>query len=451
MGLSLKLSQLAAICQGQVVGNDINIEHITIDTRELKPHHTFLALQGEVFDGHNFIQEAQARGANALIVEKKITTTLPYLLVKNTRQALGKIAAFHRQQFSIPLIALTGSCGKTTTRALLASICQSVAPTLSSIKSFNNDIGVPLTLLNLNSTHHYAVLEMGMNHFGEIAYLTQLAQPSVAMILNVGPVHLEAVNNEEGVARAKGEIFQGLTQQGVAVLNADSEFVPYWKTLLTGQSIITFGFHPQAMVRAHHIQLIPNQGYTFLVTTPAGETEIHLPLYGEHNIHNALGAIAAALAVNIDLTAIQHGLSNATPEKQRLVKKIARSGAVVIDDTYNANPQSIRAAIDVLVTENPGFTKVLVLSDMKELGENALRYHQEIGEYALARGVDQFYACGELMQQAVKAFGTNAQFFQHRQDLIQALQQLDNSHMILIKGSRSTHMEHIVTALTEEE
>jgi UDP-N-acetylmuramoyl-tripeptide--D-alanyl-D-alanine ligase len=368
--------------------------------------------------------------------------------VKDTRIALGEWAAFHRQQFQIPVIGLTGSCGKTTTKSMIAQILQQCGSTLATEGTLNNDIGVPKTLLGLNAEHQYAVIEMGANHHGEIAYVTAIAKPTVAFINNVAPAHLAGFGDLPGVARAKAEIFQALPKDGVVILNADDAFADYWRDLPTvkGHHTLTFGRKQPADVTARNLSF-DAEGYPqFELVTPQGNTAIHLKILGEHNVMNALAATAAALAVGAPLTAIKAGLENAAPVYQRLVVHQGYQGATIIDDSYNANPLSMKAAIHILAQKKG--EKILAVGEMRELGENAAQYHAEIGEEARRYKIDRLYAYGDLTAETVKAFGDQGYHFTDQASLIAALRpQLNSKVTVLVKGSLSTKMKNVVAAL----
>ncbi len=445
----MKLSQLAAIINGTLLGSDTTFQGVSIDSRTLKPQELFAAIKGNQFDGHNFASAVQEKSAAAVLVERAMDVTIPQLLVPNVIKALGQFAAFHRQQFNIPVIAITGSCGKTTVKALTASILAQCGPVLFSESSFNNDIGLPLTLLKLKPEHQYAVIEMGTNHFGEIAYLTEITRPTVATITNAAAAHLEGLESIEGVSRAKGEIFQGLTQDGIAIINADDTYADYWDSLVSQHKTLHFGLAKGADISAKNIRLDEQGRPQFTLLTPQGEIDINLPLLGRHNVHNALTAAACALAVQAPLTAIQQGLNRAAAVSKRLNEYQGCAGARVIDDSYNANPLSVKAALEMLATAKG--EKVLVLGDMKELGSNAEHYHRELGATAQRLGIEQLYAYGELSQLAAESFGAKAQHFSDQSLLISALKSILHPQMtILVKGSRSMHMEQVVAAIVQK-
>lgn len=447
----MKLSQAAQILQGQLIGDDVEFHQVNTDSRHLKPGDLYIARIGEKLDGHDFIEEAIRHQASAALVERAIDCSLPQIVVKDSTQALGQLAAYHRGQFAIPVIGVTGSCGKTTVKNLIATILRQSGEVLANESSFNNNVGMPLTLMQLHKEHQFAVVEMGTNHFGEIAALTAIAKPTVATITNAGPAHLEGLGDVTGVSRAKGEIFQGLDIDGIAVINADDKYASYWESLNKDRKILRFSVHNTAAeIHAQDISMGRDGKAKFTLITPTGQTSIKLNLLGEHNINNALTAAACTYAIGIPLAAIRAGLANALPEKKRLNEHHTAQGAYIIDDSYNANPLSVKAAINLLAA-HPG-RKVLVLGDMRELGPEAQSLHQELGHYAQQQGINELYLFGELTRATASAFGENAHHFTEQQPLTEALKaELNKGTMILVKGSRSMRMEKVVEGLMESE
>jgi UDP-N-acetylmuramoyl-tripeptide--D-alanyl-D-alanine ligase len=347
-------------------------------------------------------------------------------------------------------VAVTGSNGKTTVKEMLGSIFGQLASTLTTRGNLNNDIGLPLTLLRLEAAHRYAVVEMGANHPGEIAHLSSLARPTVALITNAGPAHLEGFGSVEGVAHAKGEIFSGLVPEGVAVINADDGYAPLWRRLAGDRQILDFGIEQPAEIRARMGAPTPGLENRFELVTPVGRCDVTMPFPGRHNVMNALAASAAALAAGADLAAIDSGLRNAAGIAGRLQSRPARHGARLLDDTYNANPASVDAALAVLAA-SPG-TRALVLGDMAEMGPEAARFHAEVGATASRLGIDALWATGELSRAAAEAFGTGARHFPDIKALVDALcGELRPDLTLLIKGSRRAGMERVVQALAAEE
>jgi UDP-N-acetylmuramoyl-tripeptide--D-alanyl-D-alanine ligase len=442
----MKLSVLAKILHGTLMGADVEFNNIVIDSRVVKSGDCFIAIKGDFFDGHDFIEDIAKKSAAVAIVDRDMSSTIPLIKVKNTRSALMDIARYYRDSAHIPVAAITGSCGKTTTRALLENILKQKGHVLASQKSFNNDIGLPLTLLQLNPTHDFAVLEIGTNHPGEIAPLTAIAKPTVATVTMVAPVHIEHFSNVEAIAREKGAIFEGLTSDGIAVINADDHHAALWKKMSGHHHIITFGQENKADVMAIDLQVTETGQTTFTLVLPNNKANILLPLLGQHNVTNALAAAAMAFAMHISIDDIKKGLETAQPEYGRLVEKKGFSGALVIDDTYNANPASVKAAIQLLTHRS--HNAILVFGDMAELGEIADNMHTEIGEFAKAAGLQRLFCYGKHSVKTAQAFGKNAQHFEDYETLIASLKPyLTPEVTVLIKGSRSMKMETVVKAL----
>lgn len=444
----MQCSELAGIVRGKLIGHDGEFNKIAIDSRAIQSGDCFIAIKGEVFDGHDFIADVVKKNAAVLIVDRDIDTHIPVIKVKNTRQALKDIAHFYRENAHIPVAAITGSCGKTTVRALLENILQQKGDVLASKKSFNNDIGLPLTLLQLNASHDFAVLEIGTNHPGEIADLTSIAKPTVAVVTMVAPVHIEHFGSVDAIAREKGAIFEGLTSDGIAVINADDVFADDWKKMAGNHRVITFGCDKKADVMARDIESMPNGQTHFTLVFPTENVAINLPLLGEHNVLNALAAAAMAYAINISIADIQVGLETVEPEYGRLVEKIGFNGAVIIDDSYNANPASVKAAITLLTHRSP--QSILVLGDMKELGDHSQALHEEVGVFAKQAGVKKLFCYGENTAHTARTFGENAHHFDDCAALISALKQfVTPDAVVLVKGSRSMKMETVVAALMD--
>ena|SRR3989344_7339939 len=444
----MKLSQVAKILKAQLTGADGEFQNVSIDSRTLQRGDLFIALQGPSFDGHDFVNQAQEKGACAAIVSNPMDSALSLILVKDTQKALMDLACYHREQHLIPLVAITGSCGKTTTRALVASILEQEGLTLSSQGSFNNNIGVPLMLLKLNVQHEYMVQEIGANHAGEILPLVKIAKPRVAVLTCAAPVHLEGFGDLKGVATAKSEIFQGLDKDGVAIINADDEFCEFWKKQARAFRVITFGIHKSADVQAKNLQSNSDGAFSFRLETSLGAVSVLLKLIGAHNVINALAAASAAVALNISLQKIKVGLELAEPEKRRLNIKVGFRGAKIIDDSYNANPAAFLAAIHVLKPHQG--KKVLVVGDMGELGDHAEFYHQELGRQAKAFGVDKLYCVGSWSKHCATTFGQEGFHFESKHQLIEALKKkLDAETTVLVKGSFSMGMDEVVKGLVK--
>ena len=452
------LARIAAVTQGRILGGAQAAEQVvnglTTDTRAIAQGQLFVALAGERFDAHDFLAAAVQAGAAGLLVsdEQRLPAGVPAVLVADTRLALGQLAAAWRAQFTLPLIAVTGSNGKTTTKEMIASILETAYPgaVLATRGNFNNDIGLPLTLLGLHAGHRAAVVEMGMNQPGEIAYLTQLARPTVALVNNAQRAHLQGMGDLAEIAREKGSIFTGLAAAGVAVFNADDAQSPVWQAQVdaAGQRPLRFAVNQPAEVRG----TLTQQGLDFLLAlqTPAGEAQLVLPVPGRHNAVNALAATAACLAAGIALPQVVAGLQSFRGVKGRLQRRQGQQGAQILDDTYNANPDSVRAGIDVLASTIG--KKILVLGDMGEIGEGSHQCHDEIGGYAKSQGVDRLYALGEASAQAVRNFGEGGRHFCNIDKLIAAVQkELAADTTVLVKGSRFMRMERVADALVAEE
>jgi UDP-N-acetylmuramoyl-tripeptide--D-alanyl-D-alanine ligase len=442
------LSEAAKAMQAIFLGADVAFTSVGTDSRNITKGQLFVALKGENFDGHGFAAKAIAQGAAAVLISDKALNVQPAILVDDTCQSLGELAAYWRSKFDIPLAAVTGSNGKTTVKEMLASIlraaCDQSDEVLATVGNLNNHIGLPLTLLKLNARHRYAVAEMGMNHTGEISYLSNIGKPTVALINNAGNAHIGELGSFEAIARAKGEIFEGLTADGTAVINADDVFAPLWLDLAGKRKTITFGLKNKADVTAQY-QLHASASELEL-TTPKGTVKVSLPTPGLHNVMNALAATAAALAMGVSLQAIASGLENYSGVNGRLQQKSGLNGAVVIDDTYNANPMSMKVAIDVLMAM-PG-EKVLVLGDMGELGDNATEMHAEIGSYAKASGLKSLLVLGDMSAEMAKAFGAGAQHYATPQALVaDLLVQMKEGTSVLVKGSRFMAMERVVNEI----
>jgi len=447
--ISLKLSELVPTLHGVIVGEEeIEFQGISTDTRQIKPGNLYVALGGKHFDGHDFILQAQQNGAVAAIVDRAVTCALPTLRVADTRKALGDLAKLWRQRFPAPVVAVTGSNGKTTVKEMLRAILSERGKVLATEGNLNNDIGLPLTLFNLNQEHAYVVVEMGANHAGEIAYLSQIAQPQVAVITLCAPAHLEGFKDVEGVAHAKGEIFSGLQAQGTAIINQDDVYANLWQELAKPRAVSRFAIEETADVRAKNLQLAP-ESCQFILQTRHGEISIQLPLAGRHNVLNALAASAASLALGCTLENIQSGLRTMQAVKGRLQSYPSLNDSQVLDDTYNANPTSLNAALSVL--QMYPAPRWLVLGDMNELGERSALFHQQAARRALDVGVERLYATGNMTRHAVDTFGEGAYFFNDQGALIEALRNdVMAGTTLLVKGSRGMQMEKVVNALRVE-
>jgi UDP-N-acetylmuramoyl-tripeptide--D-alanyl-D-alanine ligase len=441
----ISLAIAADALKGELHGKDAVFTGVSTDTRGIKPGDLFVAIQGERHDGHHFTAEALAAGAAGALLSRPINTELPYVLTGDTRRALGELAAFWRNQFDIPLIAITGSNGKTTAKEMVASIMWCRGSGCVTQGNFNNDIGMPMTLLRLRKEHRYAVIEMGMNHKGEIDYLTRIARPSVALITNAGEAHLAGLGTVADVAKAKGEIYVGLKDDGIAVINSEDEFWDLWIKLAAPRRVLTFGLNERADIRGRYT-LERGGSSAVHIETPQGDIDMRLPLLGRHNVLNALGAAGAALSAGATLQDVAAGLEKLKSIAGRLEVKEGVSGACVIDDTYNANPASLTAGLQVL--KDFSGDRLLVLGDMGELGDMAPTLHARVGELARKLGIQRLYGIGELAKHAVTAFGRGGRHFDVPEALIDALHECMHSEMtLLVKGSRMMRMERIVNGV----
>ena len=442
------LSQVAQAVRGRLIGADVSIDGVSTDTRAIAEGQLFIALAGERFDAHDFLAPAVAAGAKALLVadESKLPEGVSAVVVDDTRLALGRLAAVWRAQFNLPVIAVTGSNGKTTTKEMVAAILKAAfgAAVLSTRGNLNNDIGLPLTLLGLRPSHRAAVIEMGMNHPGEIAYLAPIGAPTVAMVTNAQRAHLEGMGDLDEVAREKGSIFSGLTANGVAVINADDVYAGLWRDMAGTRPVRTFAIDNVAdvsgKVRQHGLEI------DIELLAPEGNAAFVLAIPGRHNARNAVAAAAACLAAGIPMAAVVAGLKAFSGVKGRLQRRAGKQGAEILDDTYNANPDSVRAGIDVLAATIG--RKLLVLGDMGEIGEASGQYHDEIGGYAKSQGIDRLFALGDQAQLAVRNFGEGAKHYCNVDKLIAAVEkELGPETTVLVKGSRFMKMERVADAL----
>ncbi len=451
----MRLSQVAEILGVSFTDADVAFENVCTDSRAIQKRDLFVALIGERFDGHAFVSRAKEQGAVAAIVNKQhhaeCASLIRCVAVEDTRLALGKLASSWRERFAIPLVALTGSSGKTTVKEMLAAILRRVeinssrAEILATQGNLNNDIGVPLTLFRLRTQHQFAVVEMGMSHQGEIGYLSQLSKPNVAIIINAGRAHLAGLGSLEAIARAKGEIFEGLAADGVAVINRDDAFSGLWRELAHDRRVVDFGMQGDAMVSARATLDVDSSQIE--LKTPTESLNVSLNVPGVHNVYNALAAAAGAKALNISLETIAQGLSDFHGHKGRLEIKPCVLGAKLIDDTYNANPESVRAAIAVLARATG--KKILVLGDMGELGVRGREFHAEIGAEAKCSGIDVLLTLGDLSSATSTAFGSGARHFERMQELLAEIENLLAPNVtLLVKGSRFMQMERVVKSFT---
>ncbi len=442
------LSYAAESMGGTLYGADLDFRGVSTDTRTLKPGELFVALQGPNFDGTKFVRDAALRQAAAAVVPKTVDTELPIIVVEDTLAALGRLGAHWRRQMQATVIGITGSNGKTTLKELLASCLSITDPTLATHGNLNNEIGVPLMLLRMGENHRYAVIEMGANHPGEIAYLTSLAGPSLVAITNAAPAHLEGFGSVEGVAHAKGEILAGEVSPDYAILNADDDYFDYWKSLVGDAEVLSFGLSAEANFRASGIEASEG-GSSFILHMPDGQLSVSLSLQGKHNVLNACAAAAIARALGVSGLNIKKGLEAVHPVHGRLEPVHSASGAVLFDDSYNANPVSVQAAAEFLASQSG--ESWLVLGDMAELGGDGELLHAHTGWVAREAGVSHLLATGDLSKRTVEAFGDKAHWFASIDELIAHLRSsIGEGDVVLVKGSRSMGMERVVEALMEE-
>ncbi len=453
MEAMMDLREAAHGAGGEARGANTSFAAVSSDTRTIKDGALFVALRGERFDGHEYIAAARARGAVAAMVDRRAPSAggdspLPLLVVDDTRLGLGRLAAYWRRKFKLPLIAVTGSNGKTTVKEMIASILAEHAGAGRSYATpgnLNNDIGLPLTLLGLRAEHICAVVELGVNHAGETAYLAEIAQPTVALVNNAQREHQEFMQSVADVAQEHGAVFAALPADGVAVINADDAYAAYWRGVCAQRRVLDFGLERPAAVRGRFE--LRDFGSEIVLHAPEGEAPISLRAAGVHNVRNALAAAAATAAAGIGLAAIARGLAGFEPVQGRLRKQPGKRGTIVLDDTYNANPDSVIAAIEVLA--RVAGTKLLVLGDMGEVGAHGAAFHAEIGRYARAAGIDRLFVLGELCTHTAAAFGEGAQHHGDIDGLLAALDPcLDAGVTVLVKGSRFMRMERVVQAFT---
>jgi UDP-N-acetylmuramoyl-tripeptide--D-alanyl-D-alanine ligase len=444
----MSLAEAAAALGARTSGPEVRFSGVSSDSRSIRPGELFVALRGERFDGHAFVEAARSAGAACAMVEERHagSLALPALVVADTRRALGELARHWRARFSPALAAVTGSNGKTTVKEMLAAILRrhaGAAGVLATAGNLNNDIGVPLTLLGMREAHRYCAIELGMNHRGEIAHLAAMAQPTIALVNNAQREHLEFLRSVEEVAAENAAVYAALPAGGVAVVNADDAHAAFFRRAAGTRRIVDFGLQARAAVTGGYA--LKQLSSEIRVRTDAGEEPATLAIPGLHNVRNALAAAACAYAAGVGMQAIAEGLSAFRPYVGRLQVKRAASGATVLDDSYNANPDSVRAAIDVLA--GCAAPTALVLGDMGEVGERGPEFHREVGAYARARGVTSLLAIGAAAREAVEAFGQGARHFDSVEALAAAAR---GAATVLVKGSRFMRMERVVAALTGE-
>ncbi len=452
--ITLSLSQIASILEAQLIGDgDVTVENVSTDSRKAVNHGLFFALKGENFDAHDYVMKAAEQGCVAAVVEYPTDGNIAQLIVKDSRLALGQLAKWLREKINPKVVAMTGSSGKTTVKEMTAAILQQSAVDFDDVLftqgNFNNDIGVPLTLLRLTEKHKFAVIELGANHIGEIAYTTALVQPDVALVNNVMAAHLEGFGSLDGVATAKGEIFRGLTQHGVAIINKAHNYSQKWQADIGEHSVQYFAYDdPQADYYAENI-VFSEQGAAFVLHTPQGNVQIHSPYLGEHNVSNALAATALAMNVGATLAQVKKGLETPSLVKGRLFPIVPCENLLLLDDSYNANVGSMKSAISVL--QKYSAFRVFVVGDMAELGDNTPLCHQDVGEFARAAKLDLVISFGR--SSSVISAVNFGRHFTDKKELVAYLtpiikQQLTQQKVVvLVKGSRSMKMEDVIDLL----
>ncbi|MGN2249035.1 UDP-N-acetylmuramoyl-tripeptide--D-alanyl-D-alanine ligase [Frateuria sp. GZRe14] len=444
----MRLSEIAVWTHGRLLGADLQVDGVAIDTRRLQAGELFVAIKGERVDGHDFVREAALRGAAAALVTRRVDVDLPQVLVNDTQAALGDLASAVRAQRDVRVVGITGSNGKTTVKTLTASILSRHGRTHVNAGNYNNELGLPLTLLAMPADTEYAVLEMGAGKPGDIAYLAAIARPDIGLVNTIAPAHLERMRSLEGVAETKGALYQALPADGVAIINADDAFAGFFEGLAGSRATLHFGLDGHVDVGATILEQRVD-GSRFLLRTPEGEAEVALPLAGRHNIANALAAASIALALDVPLATIVAGLLHVPGVAGRLRSEAMSGGWTLIDDSYNANPGSVAAAIDTLALATG--ERWLVLGDMAELGADARALHESIGARAKAAGIDRLFAVGPLSAGAAKAFGSGSEHHADKAALAASLaRQLHAGVTCIVKGSRSAGMEQVVSSLKEQ-
>jgi len=442
------LSQIAEWCEARLLGEDMTISHVSTDTRALSKGSLFVALRGENHDAHDFIADAEQAGAAAVLVSRPVETSLPQILCADTQEALAEFAAGMQQGRKAVVVALTGSNGKTSVKNLITEILNRTGKTYSTPGNRNNEIGLPMAVLDAPEDAEFAIYEMGAGKPGDIAYLCSIVAPQVSVVNNIGSAHLERMGSLLGIAETKGAIYEALSDDGVAVINADDAFAPYFAQRVGRRRVFRFGIENDADIRASNIQL-RGEYSSFDLHTPAGKHAVKLSLPGRHNVMNALAATGLALGAGAHIDAVVAGLQHAAPVKGRQISHVLDNEAVLIDDSYNANPGSVAAAIETLAQNKMG--SWLVLGNMAELGENAAELHADIGALAKKSGIEKFWTVGNLAKNASAAYGAGAKHFESKVALSEALiHELQVGSRCLVKGSRSSAMDDVVKAVLKE-
>ena len=442
---AIALQALADETGGQLVGESVALRNLAIDSREVKAGDLFAALSGQRVDGHDFAPQALAAGASALLTERKLEGLAPQLVVADVQQASGRFGSLKRLAFQGDVVAITGSAGKTTTKNLVAAALTTAGAVHATVGNQNNELGVPITLSGLTSNHRFGVIEMGAGQPGDIAYLCQLARPNVAVCLNASAAHLANYDSVDAIATTKGEIFEGLAGEGLAVINADQKWLPQWREQAGTARQVTFGLAEDADYRATEIEHRGIEGSHFKLLTPAGSEAVSLQLAGEQHVKNALAALAVAIEIGVAPSAAAVAVQAVGAGTGRGAVSHLAGGGTVVDDSYNANPAAVNAALEVL-SRQPGY-RVLVLGPMLELGQDSQSLHQEVGRYARQLGIDQLITVGDEAAPAAEAFGPDALCFADQTALQRDFPTLPSDHTIWVKGSRGAGLEHTVAWL----
>lgn len=449
--MKMMLSEIAKVTNGTHVGSDVEVASASIDTRAIQSGDLYIAIKGHQFDGNEFVEKAKQAGAAAAILNENFTSKLPHILVNDTRLALGQLAGAWRNKVSAKVVGITGSNGKTTVKEMTAAVLGGAGSVLFTKGNLNNDIGVPLTLFQLSEHHRYAVIEMGANHLGEIAYTSTIVKSDAVILNNAGAAHIEGFGSLDGIAKGKGEIIETLKPDGVAVLNKDDKYFGYWLSIAGSRKVLSFGLSEGADITARNIQTeIINNAFatTFDLMASSTTLKVNLKLAGQHNVLNALAATAAGLALGLNLVQIKAGLESVNPVTGRMQPLVGKLGNIIIDDTYNANADSLKVGLDVLV--NCKGKHWVVLGAFGELGPESPRIHEEIGKLISSKGVVRLLALGSDAKNTARGFGKGATFFDSQDELIGTLKnELKGGETILIKGSRTQRMENIAAALVE--
>ena len=446
---AIALQALAEETGGQLYGESVPIQHLKIDSREVTAGDLFAAICGQHVDGHDYVPQAVAAGASAVLTERKVDSGSPQLVVSNVTHASGRFGYLKRQAFTGDIIAITGSAGKTTTKNLIAAALGPNGAVHATSGNQNNELGVPLTLSGLTDEFCFGVIEMGAGQPGDIAYLCELARPNVSVCLNASAAHLAHYDSVGAIATTKGEIFEGLGGGGLAVINSDQEWLPQWRAQAGASRQVTFGRSESADYRATDIQHHGLKGTEFRLQGPAVSLPVSLRLAGDQHVSNALAALAVALELGVAPQDAADGVATVTPSIGRGAAAWRAGGGRVIDDTYNANPAAVKAALDVLARE-PGY-RVLLLGPMLELGATSDLLHSEVGRYAREKGIDLLITVGEEAAPAVEAFGGGALSFTDQAALHAEFPTLPDRHVVWVKGSRAVGLEHTVAWLLGSE